>query len=260
MVDLKILSDALDRYVHLQTYPLAVRLCVSSEEIPSEAKRPKRDFGKQMPVCQVFAVARRLGTTMAIGLEDQQCPLANLMLGFLPPKKEFLNGSFHWSFLPSFEANRNYSRSIKMLEYNKYRYVLIAPIDKATFEPNLVVIYGTPAQVGRMVQARLYLDGGVIDSHAGLGATCSLIIARTVLTDECKFVLIGLGPRRFAHDQDHEMAFTIPASKVELVLEGLKGCEENTTYRIPTPLWMDYEIAMAPKYQSLQDFLMKEDK
>ena len=261
MLNLERINDALHRYIHPQTYPLAIRLCDPSDEIPKEAKRPKRDFGKQMPVCQAFAVSRRLGDIMAVGLEDQQCALGNLILGFLPPKKEFFDGSFHWSLLPSKEANIAYAESVKMLEYGRYKYILIAPLDKATFEPHFIAIYGNPAQVVRLVQARLYLTGGVLNSSACLGATCSLIVAHTVLTDECKFVLIGSGPRRFGHDQDHEMVFTIPTSKVELVLEGLKGCEEDgTTYRIPTPVWLDYEIAMVPSYQRLQEFLMKEEE
>lgn len=260
MTDLKQLNDALYRYVRPLTHPLAIRMCTSLAEIPKEAQFPKRDLGLVMPVCQAFSLAHRHGRVMAVGLEDQQCPLGNLVLGFLKPKKAFLDGSFQWSLLPPGEPSARYAQSLKMLEYGRYSHILIAPIQKSTFEPHLLLIYGNPGQVVRMVQARLYLQGGVLPSYAGLGATCSLIVGQTILADECQYVLQGSGPRRFTHAQDHEMAFTIPVSKVEQMVEGLEESESKSTYTYPPPAWFTYQVEFTPGYQKLQEFLMKEDE
>ena len=258
MIDLKQVNDALYKYVRPQSHPLAIRMCTSPDEIPKEAQFPKRDFGMVMPVCQVFAIAHRRGWTMAAGLEDQQCPLGNVVLGFVKAKKAFLDGSFHWSWLPPGEPNARYAQSLKRLEYGKYSHILMAPIDKATFEPHFFLIYGNPGQVARMLQSRLYLQGGVLTSSAGLGGTCSIIVSHTMLTDECQFVLFGSGPRRFTHTQDSEMAFTIPVSKAEQTVKGMEESEEKSTYTYPPPAWLTYQVEFPPRYQKLQEFLMEE--
>ena len=98
----------------------------------------------------------------------------------------------------------------------------------------------------------------MLDDSAGLGGSCSPMVSQTTLTDECRYVLIGSGPRRFAHAQDHEMAFTIPASKMELVVRGLEESETKSTYTYPPPVSLIYEDAFPPRYQELQKFLMEE--
>ena len=258
MEDLKRVNDALYKYVRLQTHPLAVRMCTSLDEVPEEAKFPKRDFRAMMPVCQAFALAYRRGWAVALGLEDQQCPLGNVVLGFLKAKKAFLDGSFHWSWLPPGEPNAKYAQSLKRLEYGKYSHILMTPIEKAKFEPHFLLIYANPGQVVRMVQGRLYLQGGMLSAAAGLGGSCSQIVSQTMLTDECQYVLLGSGPRRFAHAQDHEMAFTIPASKMELVVKGMEESETKSTYTYPPPVSLIYEDEFPPRYQELQKFLMQE--
>jgi len=256
MVNLKDLEDALVKCVRPQTYPLAVKLCTSSHEVPDDAKRPKRDFGKRMPVCQVFSMARRLGYVMALCLEDQQCALGNLILGFLPPKKAFLDGSFHWSVLRSKEANARYSQAIRMLEYKKYMSILVAPIHRAAFKPDFVLMYGSPAQIEKMVQARLFNTGGLLMFRACLGGTCAAMVTDTVQSDECQVVLLGNGPLRIAHDQDHEIAFTIPANKFELLVQGLQDTQD-TIYAYPVRVHLDYEYKS--KYERLHTFLTEED-
>ena len=77
--------------------------------------------------------------------------------------------------------------------------------------------------------------------HACLGATCSTIFANTLRTDECQVVLLGNGPLKVAHDQEHKMAITIPASKIDLVLQGLKDTQ-GTSYNYPVPVFLDYEF------------------
>jgi len=59
MEDLKRVNDALYKYVRLQTHPLAVRMCTSVDEVPEEAKFPKRDFRAMMPVCEPSTVNER---------------------------------------------------------------------------------------------------------------------------------------------------------------------------------------------------------
>ena len=82
----------LERYLRLQTYPLAIRLLRSESEIPQDARRPKRDEGCQYNVCQAFALSRRNGYTMAMLKEDMYCFEPVVGYGMGEPPQEFLDG------------------------------------------------------------------------------------------------------------------------------------------------------------------------
>ncbi len=84
MANLKKLQEALDKYVRLTHFPTAVKMFQPGEPLPPKVKRPSKDFGEQIAICQGFAFARRYGWSLAIGREDISCPLANLVWGFEP--------------------------------------------------------------------------------------------------------------------------------------------------------------------------------
>jgi uncharacterized protein (DUF169 family) len=97
-----------------------------------------------------------------------------------------------------------------------------APIDRADFEPDLICLYVNSAQAMRLAQAANNGGGGIAPTTAtGLG-DCGDILARTVKTDLCQFILPSGGDRVFGSTQDHEVIFTIPISKIELMMKALE--------------------------------------
>ncbi len=53
----------------------------------------------------------------------------------------------------------------------EYAGLLVAPLDRAAFEPDLVCIYGNPAQVMRLTQAALWKGGGKLRRPLAAGST-----------------------------------------------------------------------------------------
>ena len=51
-----------------------VRVCQSEAALSERARRPKRDLGHKIALCQSFSMARRYGWTVASWKEDQVCP------------------------------------------------------------------------------------------------------------------------------------------------------------------------------------------
>ena len=56
----------------------------------------------------------------------------------------------------------------------------------------------------------------------------------------------------FGQTQDDEMAFSIPASKLEAVMEGLQSTHKNGI-RYPIPTFMNYTAQFPPKYEAVWD-------
>ena len=131
-----------------------------------------------------------------------------------------------------FIAERLGDEPMKRLESGKYSHLLIAPIEIAGFEPDVVMLYGTPAQVMRLVQAARQGDNQGISAIATGFGDCGDIVARTILTDQCQFIMPSGGDRVFGGTQDHEVIFAIPQSKVEAVIKGLKD-SHKAGFRYP---------------------------
>jgi len=205
-MDLKRVNETLNTYVRPQTFPVALKLCPSSAELSAKVKRPLRDLGYPIALCQAVALSRRYGWTMAVGKEDQCCIGGHISMGFLenPPKERLA-----------------LSAPEKRHSPGQYAYLMTAPLDRADFEPDVLCLYLDSAQAMRLAQAANRGGGGVSAVAIGF-ADCGDITARTVNTDQCQFILPSGGDRVFGSTQDHEVIFAMPKSKIEPVANALE--------------------------------------
>jgi len=259
MENLKQIEEALNLYLRLQTFPVAIKMVTSAEEIPQKARMPRRDLKVIMPVCQAITIARRYGWVMAMGKEDMSCPLAAITLGFAPAKAKFLDGSFRFPvWAEGKEIRRKFVQTLPRLEYGKYSFVIAAPLSRTSFEPQVVVIYGNPAQITRLGQSAMLANGSPIKGEITGGAACANYIAKTILSSECQFVLGGGGDRIFAAVREDEMGFAMPMNKVEGIIEQLKIIHKYGE-RIPTIPFLRYTPDSPPAFNELWDYLNQPD-
>jgi uncharacterized protein (DUF169 family) len=255
MATTKELHEALLQYIRPATFPLAIKMLQSEDGIPEKTRRPKRDLGTEIPVCQAVGISRKYGWSLALTREDQLCPLGGLTLGFEEPKETWLDGSFSQGpGTQTKEARVKRAHELCRFDHGKYRVLLIAPVARATFDPDVVVMYGDSAQVMRMVQACTFESGAQLTSTASGGADCSELITQTVQTDQCQFILPCNGDRVFGMTQDHEMAFAMPASKIDTTIQGLKQTYEMGQ-RYPVPAFMRFQPQFPEGYTNLMKHL-----
>ena len=157
------------------------------------------------------------------------------------------------------EAGARTEELVPQFPLGKMKGLLFAPLEKADFEPDVVVVYGLPAQIVRLVQGALFEEGGTISSNFGGRCACGSYIVVPYLTGECKVIVQGGGERVFAGCGDEEICFAIPGSKMGTVARGLAGTHAGGAARIPTPAWqMMSKPAMPAKYKPLEDYLWGE--
>ncbi|OGW48132.1 MAG: hypothetical protein A2Y66_02640 [Nitrospirae bacterium RBG_13_41_22] len=204
-MNLKQVHDTLNIYVRPQTFPVAIRLYGTQETLPAKVRLPVKDLGYQITLCQAVALSRRYGWAMAVGKEDQCCIGGHATMGFLdnPSQGGLIDAG-------------------KMHEPGKYHYMVSAPIDRADFEPDIICTYVNSAQAMRLTQAANSGGGGIATTAATGMGDCSDIMVRTVKTDLCQFILPSGGDRVFGSTQDYELIFTIPKSKIELMMKALE--------------------------------------
>jgi len=248
MIDVKTADRELQYYIRPQTFPVAIRMLRPGEEIPEKARRPARDFKKLSMNCQVIDMARRYGWMIALTREDHICSLGIAALGFEKPTHLHNSGTLcEGMYTETKSAGQRSEAAVDKFAPGEFSTLLVAPLDRTTFEPHLVCIYANPAQVMRLTQAALWKRGGKLTSSFGGRIDCSEIIVTTMRTDQPQVILPCSGDRIFGQTQDHEMAFTIPWSQMEEIVEGLKGTHAGGI-RYPITQFMEYEAKLPPKY------------
>ena len=247
-MDVKTADRELQTYLRPQTFPVAIRMLGPGEAIPERARRPARDFKKLSMSCQVIDMARRYGWTLALAREDHICSLGITAIGFDKPLPIYNVGTLcEGMYTETKEAGQRSEAAIDKFAPGTYHCLLVAPLDRAAFEPHVVCVYANPAQVMRLVQAALWKRGGRLASSFEGRAVCADIIVTTMLTGEPQVVLPCSGDRIFGQTQDHEMAFSFPWARVDEIVEGLRGTHGGGI-RYPITQFMEYEAKMPPRY------------
>jgi uncharacterized protein (DUF169 family) len=256
MTDLKFVNTAINTYVKPIDDPLAVKMMKKGDNIPGNAKKPLEDFGAPVALCQAFALGRKEGLTILLDKHSQSCPIALAGLGFVKPD-EFLTGEHILAPVnQSVAARKKRSEQMPRFENGIYDAILIAPLSSAEFEPDIILLYGSSAQVMRMIQAAVFADGGSLSSTSAGSGGCMLPTAGTLLDGECKFVIPGNGERRLGLVADGEMAFSMPKNRFDEVVEGLKSSHDGKQNFPISPGYLKSEYKLPPTYNKLRQALL----
>jgi len=258
MSDLKKAYDELVEYIKPYCFPIAIKMVRGGEPLPEKVKRPLKDFGKRFSTCQAYNLVRRYGWILALSKEDMQCTIGITVLGFDKPLPYYLQGNLcEGMYTETKEAGARTEAVTDRFEPGRYHTILMAPLHRCEFQPDVICLYGNPAQIMRLIQGALWKRGGRITSGFSGRVDCSDIIVTPQKTQDYNVVLPCTGDRIFAQTQDHEMAFSFPAHLLEELLEGLRGTHRGGL-RYPITSFLDYQASFPPKYMDLFPMWEKE--
>jgi uncharacterized protein (DUF169 family) len=247
------LAEALTEYVRPGSFPVAVRMVKKGEALPERLKRPWQDLHIQVATCQAIAMARRYGWVVAVGKDDLSCRLSAVVFGLRPKSEYYRQGrACAGMYTETTEAGIRSEHEVTTLAEDEYEYILAAPLGRTTFEPHVVVVYGNPAQVLRLVSAALWKSGGRLTSSFGGRIDCAEEIIVPMGSGRCEVILPCNGDRIFAQTQDHEMAFSIPRDRAAEIVEGLAGTHKGGL-RYPIPSFLRYTGIFPPQYANVAE-------
>jgi uncharacterized protein (DUF169 family) len=239
-----------EKYFRPTTFPLAIGVLKRGDKIPEKAKRPLRDLGVKLSICQVIGMARRYGWTIAVGPDDQSCPIAQVAFGFAPSLPYYEQGNLAAGmYCETLPVGAKAEALIPKLKVDEASTILIGPLGKVEFEPEVVVVYANSAQVMRLAAGAFY-SNAKLSAKASPRADCAEIIIGTLHEGEAQVILPCYGDRVFGLTQDNEVCFTVPYSKLGELLKGLAGTEK-AGIRYPIPANLKTEVEYPPKYQKL---------
>jgi uncharacterized protein (DUF169 family) len=157
----------------------------------------------------------------------------------------------------SVEARKKRAEQMPRFESGIYEGILIGPLESVDFDPDVILMYGSAAQVMRMIQAAAFEEGAGLTSVSSGSGGCLLPIAGTMLSGECKYSIPGNGERRLGLVADHEMAFGMPKGCFDDVVDGLKLSHDGKQNFPISPGYLKLEYKMPPTYEALRQALLE---
>jgi uncharacterized protein (DUF169 family) len=203
-------GEELENLLGLQTSPIAVKMLEKESDIPKDAIRPKKDRGYHLAQCQAFAMSRRERTAVAMLKEDNWCPGAVISYGLVEMPKD-----------PARAQNTG-----ECFEYGKYIGILTAPLKKANFTPDAVIIYCDTNQLRVILLSLKPEDRPLVKSNF-FPFSCSNGVVPVILHGEYWINLPDPGEYARALTIAGEMMFSVPAARLPTLVEGLRGMERN---------------------------------
>ena len=225
-------------YLRLRTKPVAVSLIEEDiDKVSLPIFRPKRDFHRRFTFCQMAAASRYYGWAVGASLEDMSCPGEMMIFGFVKAPDYFLDGSLSYGlYTETKEDGRKLDEGIPTLPYGKYKGLITSSLEYPATDPNVIMIYGTPGQMVKLVTAYVFKTGEEVHlTSSGKAGSCTGVV-NTILSDKPRLVLPGLGDRIVGHTEDYEMLFTIPMNWIEKIIDGMeKQSSSNFIVYPPMP-------------------------
>jgi len=149
---------------------------------------------RNMALCEMLKLAQE-GNAFYAGLENHTCPAGPHVLGQAEASEAFTSGRFG-AGLKIFEEPRAASRLylyIPTIESGVVNYVAFSPLDKLSFEPDVLILLANTRQAEILLRAMSYRTGQMWSSKFSSAIGCAWILIYPYLTGESNYVTTGLG-------------------------------------------------------------------
>jgi uncharacterized protein (DUF169 family) len=251
-MDYQAAATQLKEAMRLKTEPFGVTFLKNAAALPEKVRRPSKVFGKKVTICQAVTLARVYGWPVGLTQEDLICIPGMLVFGFTPatdPILElgqlFCEVGFHQAIGPALKE----VEALPRFEPREVEAVYLCPLERLTLDPEVVVVYGNPAQLMRLIQAITYSMGKRVTGEFGGKVECSQYLIGPYRSGEARVVIPGMGDRIFSMTQDDEMVVSLPAAYLEGALIGLKDAARKIGARYPITVYQNFSPEFPPAYQ-----------
>ncbi len=230
--------------LRLKTLPVAAKFLKSKADMPDKTRRPSVALGKRIAICQGVTMARIYGWTVGLAKEDVICVPASIVFGFSESSDQVasLAGLFaEINFSTTEVLARKEASSMTRFENGEIEAIVMAPLERASFEPDTILLYGNPAQAMRMTQAWTYVTGERVQGNFGGKVECDEYLIAPFKTQSPRMVIPGNGERIFAGTQDDEVTFAFPAKYLPDFANALKEVGKAVGARYPVTPYQNFQ-------------------
>jgi uncharacterized protein (DUF169 family) len=251
-MDYRDAANQLKGDLRLRTEPLGISFCADAADLPEKTRRPSRVFGKKVTICQGVTMARLYGWPVGLAKDDLICVPGMLAFGFAPaadPGLElgqlFCEVGFHADMGPALQE----VEALPRFSPGEIGALYLAPLDRLALDPQVVAVYGNPAQIMRLIQAAAFSVGQRVTGDFGGKVECSTYLIGPHRRDKVLVTIPGMGDRIFSMTQDDELVISFPCRYLGPLLAGLKESGRKIGARYPVTVYQNFSPEFPPPYQ-----------
>ncbi|MDI6886283.1 MAG: DUF169 domain-containing protein [archaeon] len=189
----------------------------------SEAPEGVEPLKGRMRLCQMLDKVRLGGESFYTDSENHECDGGASSCGLRELSERLKTGEFLVKDLGLFgsqRAARRFLNSNPRIEFGTFTVVSFSPLEKATFEPDVVVLICNAIQGMKIAEAFAYDSGRRITGLTG-PPICSAVVAAPFLSRKVVYSLGDLGARKFMKVKDEDIYVGIPAALLPDIAENL---------------------------------------
>ncbi|OGO20544.1 MAG: hypothetical protein A2Z15_04705, partial [Chloroflexi bacterium RBG_16_50_11] len=215
--------SALDKF-NFQRKPVGVKFMITK---PAGIKK----LTKELNFCEMLKEAQE-GHTFYVGPDDWVCVgVEQMILGMKDPEPLLVSGAFggEEGLFSGASACRAMYQFLPRLPKDSVQYVAFAPVDKLTFDPDVLIITADLMQAQTIIRSVNYSTGEPFSSKATPVVACAWIYIYPVVSGELNFFITGMGLGMQALNIFPPGLFliSVPFQRIPTVLENLKEMPYN---------------------------------
>lgn len=238
--------------LRLRTEPLGVAFLTDAASLPEKTRRPSQVLGKKVTICQGVTMARVYGWSVGLTPEDLICVPAMLAFGLAPepdPGQEMASLLCDVGFHRDIDSARHEVETLSRFSPQEIEALYLAPLERLARNPDVIVVYGNPAQLMRLIQGATFGLGERVQGDFGGKVECSSYLIGPFKTGQVRVIIPGMGDRIFSMTQDDELVVSFPARLLESILKGLAEAAKKIGARYPVTFYQNFQPEFPKPYK-----------
>lgn len=214
------IADKLTEHLGLEKSPVAIKFVLREEDIPEGINKAD---GK-LRHCELVQKASQ-GNVFYATADEQMCKGGSAALGLEETPEKVKTGEFYYGLgrFSSLGSAKKTMESIPKIDHIMYALVY-APLEKANFDPDVIVIIANPAQAMKLSQALVYTMGGRVEADfAGIQSICADAVAGPFTRRRPNITLGCSGSRGYADIKDDEVIVGLTGENIGCVVNALEN-------------------------------------
>jgi dephospho-CoA kinase len=208
--------------MRLRSFPVAMRLLEDRNELDDIPFL--RRLESRVTMCQLFTLVRTCDWTVGADTDSFVGSMCPSIIGLAELPEHVLDGSFRsivWT--KTRRDGAKMESSIPRIPFGRFQAVALAPLVYNPFDPDIVLIYGNPAQMMLLINSLQHESYEVMQFHCVGETSCSDAVARCWLDRKPSLAIPCYGERRYGHAQDDELVMALPPESVAVALRGMEA-------------------------------------
>ncbi len=181
-----------------------------------------------MALCEMINEAQQSGAPFYIDKDNEDC-VGAMLLGMVEPKPLPGGGELgvRYGIFGQASANEKLIDDSPKMEPGAINYVAFAPLDKLTFEPDLLFVLANTSQAEILLRAMSYMSGELWQSQITPVGACTWMFGYPYQSGKVNYVATGLtfGLKARKVYPEGLMLFSIPHDRITEITRNLEKME-----------------------------------